>query len=61
MANWKVELRTLAIDFGIDMVMVKNLIHEAEKTVKSGTHGRTIEQTRYDYVCCRLKKYIMNV
>lgn len=61
MRGWKTEIRTLANDFGLNMVMVNNLIYEAEQSVKHGTQGRTTEQTRYDYVWCRLKKYIYNV
>lgn len=61
MGGWKTEIRTLANDFGLNMVMVNNLIYEAEQNVKHGTQGRTTKQTRYDYVWCRLKKYIYNV
>lgn len=60
MGSWKTEIRTLASDFGLNMVMVNNLIYEAEQNVKQGTQGRTTKQTRYDYVWCRLKKYIYN-
>lgn len=61
MGGWKTEIRTLANDFDLNMVMVNNLIYEAEQNVKCGTQGRTTKQTRYDYVWCRLKKYITNV
>lgn len=60
MGGWKVEIQTLAHDFGLNMVIVNNLIYEAEQKVKHGTQGRTTKQTRYDYVWRRLKKYIMN-
>ena len=58
MGGWKTEIRTLANDFGLNMVMVNNFIYEAEQKVKHGTQGRTTKQTRYDYVWCRLKKYL---
>lgn len=58
MSGWKTEIRTLAHDFGINMVMVNNLIYEAEQKIKRGTQGRTTKQTRYDYVWTRLKKYL---
>lgn len=58
MSGWKTEIRTLAHDFGINMVMVNNLIYEAEQKIKRGTQGRTTRQTRYDYVWTRLKKYL---
>lgn len=58
MGGWKAEIRTLASDFGIDMVMTNNLIYDAEKNIKCGTQGRTTKQTRYDYVWSRLKKYL---
>ena len=61
MRGCKTKIRTLANDFGLNMVMVNNLIYEAEQTVKHGTQGRTTKQTRYDYVWSRLKKYIYNV
>lgn len=60
MGGWKVEIQTLAHDFGLDMVMVNNIIYDAEKKIKHGTQGRTTKQTRYDYVWVRIKKYIMN-
>lgn len=60
MGGWKAEIRTLAYDFGLNMVMVNNLIYEAEQNVKHGTQGHTTKQTRYDYVWCRLKDYIYN-
>lgn len=60
MGGWKTEIRVLAYDFGLNMVMVNNLIYEAEQKVKHGTQGRTTKQTRYDYVWCRIKKYIIN-
>lgn len=60
MGGWKTEIRTLANDFGLNMVMVNNLIYEAEQSVKHGTQGRTTKQTRYDYVYFRIKKYIYN-
>ena len=31
MGGWKTEIRTLASDFGLNMVMVNNLIYETEK------------------------------
>lgn len=58
MGGWKVEIQTLAYDFGVDMVMVNNLIYDAEKKIKRGTQGRTTKQNRYDYVWSRLKKYL---
>ena len=61
MIGWKTEIRTLANDFGLNMVMVNNLIYEAEQKIKHGTQGRTTSQTRYDYVHSRVKKYIYNV
>ena len=60
MGGWKTEIRTLANDFGLNMVMVNNLIYEAEQSVKHGTQGRTTKYTRYDYVYSRIKKYIYN-
>lgn len=61
MSGWKVEIQTIAYDFGLDLVMVNNLIYEAETKIKHGTQGRTTKQTRYDYVWRKLKKYITNV
>ena len=61
MGGWKTEIRTLAHDFGLDMVMVNNLIYEADQKINRGTQGRTMKQTKYDYVWCRIKKYIYNV
>lgn len=61
MGGWKTEIRTLASDFGLDMVMVNNLIYDAERTIKHGTQGRTTKQTRYDYVWSRIRKFITNV
>jgi hypothetical protein len=61
MGGWKNEIRTLAQDFGLNIVMVNNLIYEAEQKIKCGTQGRTTKQTRYDYVLHRLKKYVYNV
>ena len=58
MGYWKTEIRTLASDFGLNMVMVNNLIYESEQKIKHGTQGRTMSQTRYDYVLVRLKKYL---
>lgn len=58
MSGWKTEIRTLAHDFGLNMVMVNNLIYDAETKIKHGTQGRTTKQTRYDYVWSRLKKYM---
>lgn len=58
MSGWKTEIRTLANDFGFDMVVVNNLIYDAETRIKHGTQGRTTKQTRYDYVWCQLKKYM---
>ena len=58
MVGWKTEIRTLANDFGLNMVMVNNLIYEAEQKVKHDTQGRTMKQTRYDYVWSRIKKYL---
>ena len=58
MGGWKTDIRTLAHDFGLDMVMVNNLIYDAEKKIKCGTQGRTTKQTRYDYVWSRIKKYL---
>lgn len=58
MGGWKTEIRTIAHDFGLNMVMVNDLIYEAEQKIKRGTQGRTTKQTRYDYVWTRLKKNI---
>ena len=59
--GWKTDIRTLASDFGLDMVMVNNLIYDAECNIKHGTQGRTTKQTRYDYVWSRLRKNITSV
>ena len=60
MGGWKSEIRILANDFGLNMVMVNNLIYEAEQKIKCGTQGRTTNQTRYDYVWRKIKTYIDN-